>query len=355
MRTQNLEEEKSGFRLKYQELLPSYTSLKDFALADLETLFKGHGLQLSKVEGRIKEFDSLYNKYLTLKRKGLVSSPLEVQDILGIRVVCLFVKDLDNLEQVLSPTFKILSQETKGSKLKDNEFGYESDHYILAYNAVNGPRYELLKNITFELQVRTILMDAWACVSHNLDYKSAASIPSHLKRVFFGLSGMFVVADKTFQDLKQESIKNQADQEEKIDRPLDLLSEELNLDSLKAYLQYKFPERWTALYGKSPGNSDVGLSEFLAEAASVGGYTRVSDLDEAVDAAKDVEADFEKSDFPGDKTRALVGTLRSILDLYDDAFYEMRIKDLPTNFKTSPLYLSDMTFRAKMTQKKKRS
>ena len=58
----------------------------------------------------------------------------------------------------------------------------------------SGPRYDNIAVLPFEIQVRTIAMDAWANVSHHLDYKSDKDVPAELRKDFYALSGLFYLA-----------------------------------------------------------------------------------------------------------------------------------------------------------------
>ncbi|MBI4489516.1 MAG: hypothetical protein HY694_10565 [Deltaproteobacteria bacterium] len=58
--------------------------------------------------------------------------------------------------------------------------------------------------VPFEIQIRTIAQDAWASISHYLDYKKESDIPAQLRRDFYALSGLFYVADRHFAMLKKE-------------------------------------------------------------------------------------------------------------------------------------------------------
>jgi len=66
---------------------------------------------------------------------------------------------------------------------------------------------EEIKKIPFEIQVRTIAQDAWAAISHYLDYKKKSVIPDQLKRDFHALSGLFYVADTHFLFIRREQIR----------------------------------------------------------------------------------------------------------------------------------------------------
>ena len=76
--------------------------------------------------------------------------------------------------------------------------------------------YDQIRNIPFEVQIRTVAQDAWASISHYLDYKKESDIPRHLKRDFSALSELFYVADTHFEFVSEgqlEYIKNKLENE----------------------------------------------------------------------------------------------------------------------------------------------
>jgi len=70
-------------------------------------------------------------------------------------------------------------------------------------NHFRGSRYDPIKSLKCEIQVRTASMHAWATVSHHLDYKQEADIPSELKDDFYALSGVFYIADSLFEQFRE--------------------------------------------------------------------------------------------------------------------------------------------------------
>ena len=124
------------------------------------------------------------------QRKGY-GEPLQLSDIVGARVVVLFLSDLPRTDALIRDTFHVVTSEDKIEGAEDpSTFGYMSHHYDAVLNpAHTGPRYEDLHDLQFEVQARTLLMDAWANVSHYLAYKSNAGIPPELRRDFYALSG----------------------------------------------------------------------------------------------------------------------------------------------------------------------
>jgi ppGpp synthetase/RelA/SpoT-type nucleotidyltranferase len=334
-------------RKEYQEKFELFQKLLEAAKGDVGELLDQNKIDTISTLGRVKKFDSYFKKANEGMEKGVLTDPIkEIQDIVGIRSILIFIDDLEKISTLLHPTFKIIETERKGLGNPENAFGYESDHYILQYNEVSGPRYRDLMNLKFELQVRTPLMDAWASLSHKIDYKTDAAIPTNLKRVFFGLSGMFVVADKTFQDLKNASQANKIviSENKTVNK---LLTQEINLDTLKGYLSLKFPERI-----KHTGfdlDDDAEYSELITEIKNVGGYNQIADIDEAVEAALPIELEEEKrlsGNLPNGR-RHLVGTLRGVLDLFDEK-YRARIAP------DSEFYKEKERLSQKLSKKKER-
>ncbi len=69
------------------------------------------------------------------------------------------------------------------------------------------PEYSKFKDISFELQVRTIIQDAWSILDHKIKYKK--NIPTELKRRINRLSALFEVADEEFLRIKGETKNEQ--------------------------------------------------------------------------------------------------------------------------------------------------
>jgi putative GTP pyrophosphokinase len=88
-----------------------------------------------------------------------------------------------------------------------NIFGYMSLHLKAKLKSSFESHFgEEIKQIPFEIQVRTIAQDAWASISHYLDYKKESVIPNELKRDFHALSGLFYVADTHFSFIRNEQL-----------------------------------------------------------------------------------------------------------------------------------------------------
>jgi putative GTP pyrophosphokinase len=170
-----------------------------------------------------------------------------------------------------------------------------------------GPRNDDIRAIGFEIQVRTIVMDAWANISHYLAYKGESSIPEELRRDFFALSGLFYVADTHFEMLSGRS----RDIEERAESELAGGSEDLEvtLESLSAFLASRFPDR------KRAGRD--AISE-LADELRQFGVDRIAQLDPLIASASERFSDEEsRRGTPFADVGVIRGSLATVNPAYD--------------------------------------
>lgn len=126
---------------------------------------------IASFQARIKSAESMRAK---LERQGLpvtVDSALQdVWDAAGIRLICPFVQNIDQTVGLIRqiPGVQILREKDYIRSPKPN--GYRSYHMILSL-----PLRFLEKTpehpVWLEVQLRTIAMDCWANIEHQLKYK----------------------------------------------------------------------------------------------------------------------------------------------------------------------------------------
>ncbi|WP_336874497.1 hypothetical protein [Rhodococcus qingshengii] len=183
----------------YDLSLPMYQHLADVVKEALEETARNSGIKMHSVVVRVKEKSSFLEK---IPRKGYVDPFTQTTDIVAARLVCLFVDDLPRLDSILRRKFRVIESEDKENRHSFKEFGYSSVHYICELGSkFKEPLHDEIQDIRFEIQCRTILMDAWASVDHYLAYKGSTSIPPELQRDLSALRALFHIADKQFQQL----------------------------------------------------------------------------------------------------------------------------------------------------------
>ena len=122
------------------------------------------------IEYRIKSLESIVEK---LKRRGYEVSIdniyAHIQDIAGIRVICNYLDDIYYLRSLLTrnESFHVIREVDYIKQPKDT--GYRSLHLIVEVPFVIS---EGTLKLPVEIQLRTIAMDMWASLEHELRYKS---------------------------------------------------------------------------------------------------------------------------------------------------------------------------------------
>ncbi|GHV88206.1 (p)ppGpp synthetase [Spirochaetia bacterium] len=155
------------------------------------------------IKARSKDFYSYYKKQLRFLRQAGGGAAAAITDLIGIRVVCPFIEDLPQVEAMIQETFEVIEVERKGSNQTFKEFGYQSTHFLVKIPT------EITENRGYagcdvaEIQIRTILQDAWAEVEHELVYKAEFTpFDEPLKRKLAAVNASLSLADIIFQEIK---------------------------------------------------------------------------------------------------------------------------------------------------------
>ena len=245
------------------------------------TKVREKGIEVAHVTARVKTLTSLAQKAL---RKGYADPMKEATDIAGVRVVYLYESDLPRLTRLVRGTFQV--NEEVGKTTKDvDRFGYSAQHFVVTLKrSTSGARFRELHDLCCEIQIRTVLQDAWAIIDHHLRYKSEAQIPSPLRRGIHALAAILENADSQFAGLRRAQ-RRYLRQISRAKRSLDaLLDLEVNRDTLREYLSRKFPN-WKV------GAFDNHLNIVLAH-INPKKYKRIRQIDEAIDLTEEVRKNY---------------------------------------------------------------
>ena len=201
----NKEELKLNYN-KYKPVLQSILSCIETRLKSILTMES-----VPSFKARVKSFNSFYQKLLRIQPPSLGTQEMPVlTDLIGIRIICPFLEDLTIVEKHLVKAFNIVEIERKGAERTFSEFGYESIHILLEIpeevkNQVESenPELKVPAGLVCEIQVRTILQDAWAEVEHELVYKSEFSpFDLPLRRKLASTNASLSLADIIFQEIR---------------------------------------------------------------------------------------------------------------------------------------------------------
>ncbi len=195
-------------RIKLRREFDEYAARRSEAVKAIEALVETALRDLRprpSVKGRAKSFMSYFKKLVRLSQQFELSDSLPViNDMIGIRVVCPFIEDLDNAEKAITNAFEVKEIERKGSDYSFKEFGYESTHILINIPEELSSRYGKLGCDIIEIQVRTILQDAWAEVEHELVYKAEFTpFDEPMKRKLAAVNASLSLADIVFQEIRE--------------------------------------------------------------------------------------------------------------------------------------------------------
>lgn len=300
--------------LKYHSDGPVWRRLEDEVKFTLDTAFRGASIKTHSLVSRIKSLDSIREK---ATRKNCENPIDSLEDIVGIRVVCLLRSDIARIGVIVRRLFDVISEDNKLDGAEVEVFGYQSVHFIAQMPvSCSGPRYDGLHNLKFELQLRTLAMDAWASLSHYLDYKSESDVPRELRKDFFALSGLFYVADTHFELFYGERQKSKQSAKQSV-HEIPTAGQELNLDTLTAFLYKRYPDR--------KRSNTAGISELVGELVEAG-YTTLDKLHEALETAVDAFRHYEREHPPTNKNKKFIdiGVVRISLAIFDSNYAEKK-------------------------------
>lgn len=264
---------------EYRVRAPRYELMVEVVLRILRALFRKHDLRIHSLRARVKGFASFYEK---IDKKRVTGDPFkQIHDLVGVRIVCMFREDQQRIERLLRRHFVVLRAKDLGEPVSaSRQVGYRSKHFVvqLRKNRLDLPEYEPLRDERCEIQLRTVLQDAWAEVEHYLAYKSKAAIPVSMRDGFRELSEQLEAADKAFQDLKsqkQELLHS-------LRKSRILLRQEINFDSVNAFVNHFFTGPFYRKFMERPDFEEVNTADinWLIEICNHYGVTTVTELHE---------------------------------------------------------------------------
>lgn len=165
---------KDQFSQTIDPILRMYNAAMCATTARLEIIedeFKYRKLRcpIHHIDTRLKSAKSILGK-LQKKDLDLTLSAAcnNIYDIAGIRVVCSYIKDVDLIRDRLMAQDDVMIMQIKDYIEMPKENGYRSLHMVIRV-----PVYFMNKKqlVPVELQIRTLAMDLWASLEHDIKYK----------------------------------------------------------------------------------------------------------------------------------------------------------------------------------------
>ncbi len=151
------------------------------------------------LEDRVKSPQSILEK---LNRKGLgfscENARNALDDIAGIRVVCNYIDDIYTVADLLTAQddVKLLKRKDYIQNPKPN--GYRSLHLVIETPVYLSEKKEM---VHVEVQIRTIAMNFWATLEHDLKYKTDSEVSAELAEQLKNCAETIADTDRQMQDI----------------------------------------------------------------------------------------------------------------------------------------------------------
>ncbi len=154
------------------------------------------------IESRLKSTASIIAK---LQNRNyavtLDSAKQNINDIAGIRVVCSYIDDVYAVAEMLLRQSDVRLVQTQDYIQHPNFNGYRSLHLDIQIPIYLSDHTE---HVNVEVQLRTVAMDFWASLEHDLRYKSQKDIPARISQEMWDAAQAIASIDRQMQAIYKE-------------------------------------------------------------------------------------------------------------------------------------------------------
>ena len=201
----------------WRELLDPYQLAVDELTVKFHHIIEEHRNQglyspIESVDGRVKSIVSILDK---MQRKNVSMNDIEkkIEDLAGIRIICQFVEDIDRVVNLIK-------------NRTDMKVKCEKDYvsHMKTVNTIHGP-----KELSAEIQIRTMAMNFWATIEHSLQYKYKENIPEYIQQKLLDASEAIIEVDHEMSDVRDEIMDAQNSHRKKETLVKDILNNIQNL------------------------------------------------------------------------------------------------------------------------------
>ena len=152
------------------------------------------------IESRVKSGRSIEAK---LVKKGLPltleSAREHINDIAGVRVVCHYIDDVYRVAEMLKRQKDVETVKEQDYIKEPNYNGYRSLHLDIRLPVYYSDRTEY---VLAEIQIRTVAMDFWASLEHDIRYKVDKSrLPAGINEEMYDCADKIAEIDRQMQDM----------------------------------------------------------------------------------------------------------------------------------------------------------
>ena len=195
------------FQQQYREMMQLYSAAVREVRTKVEILDEEFRTRYARnpihhIDSRLKSPQSMMKK---LKRKGLPqtleAAEANLNDIAGVRIICNYLEDIYRIADLLQRQRDVEFVHRRDYIENPKESGYRSLHLVIRIPVFLSSHTEL---VPVEVQIRTIAMDFWASLEHQLRYKSNHETTQQLRRRLQHCAEASAALDREMQDIYRE-------------------------------------------------------------------------------------------------------------------------------------------------------
>ena len=229
-------------KVEYDKNIVILNKCQEEVKKQIMTLLEEEAIVLGfPIQSRVKTFGSISEK-LESERFNVKKSLFELQDLVGFRIILLFLSDAVKVADIIEKRFSTIKIYNTVEKLNENEFGYSSIHIVskIPENWSLVPTLKDFKDIKFEIQIRTLSQHIWAEASNVFQYKNEQDTPKSMNRAVSRVSALLETIDNELERLAIEKA-NYIDSLITLDTNQDI---KLDVDVLNNGLGNKIPNNY---------------------------------------------------------------------------------------------------------------
>jgi putative GTP pyrophosphokinase len=236
---------------EYRDIEPVASAMAHLMVRELQAVLRSADVSLAvPIEHRVKTWNSIEQNFLRAGanraafRRFSGATLSELSDLIGVRVIVLFARDIARVGAAIVETFQVLEADDKGQRQSVDQFGYTSIHYdvVVPREWAVVPSVKAFDRFGAEIQVRTLAQHMWAAASHELQYKVEQAVPEDVRRSIHRIASLLEMVDAEYERLlvEREAYRLKIESDESDSR--------LNTDILRAVLDKRLPRRNRAGY-----------------------------------------------------------------------------------------------------------
>lgn len=168
--------------------------------ADLSVRHKRNSIEF--IQSRLKKPQSLAEKVIRKNLEFTIDSVSKnINDVAGVRIICSFVDDIYEVAEMFLKQDDITLIEIKDYIKNPKPNGYRSYHMIVEVPVFFSEEKTPMR---VEVQFRTIAMDFWASLEHQMKYKKDIENAEQIAAELYECAETIAKTDLKMQDIKKK-------------------------------------------------------------------------------------------------------------------------------------------------------